>query len=137
MNESLNLKHTIVTDYTYKRSYYLDGLHSAQLKKVVCKLRIGHNNLGYSIKNMQKKCPYCNTETETLEHALLHCTEYESGRKILFKQIEKQYYYAIFQHSSDKEKILNMMDFSPDTYMWNLKKDLCKYLKYIDDKRHI
>ena len=137
MTESKNITHAIKVDYIYNKAHYLDNLASNHIKNVVSKLRIGHNNLGYSIKNAQKSCPKCPQTVETLEHTLLHCKEYEEGRKVFIEKLSKQNYYGEFMANNDRTKVINMLELHPQCYIWKSKKDICTYLKYVDDIRKI
>ena len=131
------MKHAKKLDANFERSPYLDNIKSNKLKRIICSLRIGYNNLGYSVKNIVKTCPNCGHNMETIEHVILHCKEYEKGRKPLIDQLKKENHYEEFIALEDNDKIQYILDFSQKTFMRKVVKEICILLTHIDNNRKI
>lgn len=128
---------TIKDRLIYDRAQYLDHLTSGNLKKIFTKLRVGHNNLGYSVKSKQTTCPYCPIEVETIEHTLLSCKEYETARNTLFDAMKDKGKYDKFMAENDKEKAKNLLEISHYSYLWDIKSHVCRFIAHVDKIRKI
>ena len=59
---------------------------SKKIDRIITKLQTGHTKLNSHLQKIKKhatgKCPHC-SHLETIEHALIHCTHYQTHRTIL------------------------------------------------------
>ena len=137
MNESSNINHCINIGKLYKRAEYLDVLNSNNIKRIVTKLRIGYNNLGYSIKNKESICQTCKNCEETLTHVLWECPDYAGKRKCLIDKIKSKNYGSFFFNLSNWEKSICLLDFSDECVLADIRAEICQYIKYINEVRNV